>query len=251
MRNDTGIGGSSNRFPETQWSAIVAARSADAEERQRAFGILIAAYWKPVYKYLRVKWNKPAEDAEDLTQGFFLRVIEKDFFRGYDPSKARFRTFVRTCLDGFVSNEAQAARRLKRGGGTEILSLDFESAEGELTLGQIPASQSAGEYFEKEWIRSFFALVVETLREDLESGGKGVHFRLFERYSLDPQSEERRASYAELASEFGLSVSDVTNYLALARREFRKIVLGKLREVTVTDEEFRREAQALLGVDPG
>ena len=239
-----------DRFPVTRLSDIVAASSANQEERTRAFESLIAAYWMPVYKYVRIKWNKPTEDARDLTQGFFLEAMEKNFFGRYDPSKARFRTFLRTCLDGFVANENKAASRIKRGGDATILSLDFDGAEDQLRIAAPPAAGAIDEYFEQEWARSVFSLALESFRAQMLNSGKETHLRLFERYVLDADDEAPKTSYKALATEFNLATTDVTNYLALARREFRRIVLEKLRELTTTDEEFRREARALLGVDP-
>jgi DNA-directed RNA polymerase specialized sigma24 family protein len=240
----------SDRFPVTRLSAIVAASSSNPEERTRAFEVLIAAYWMPVYKYVRIKWNKPTEDARDLTQGFFLEAIEKNFFGRYDASKAKFRTFLRTCLDGFVANENKAASRLKRGGDATILSLDFDGAEEQLKIGTLPAANAIDDYFEKEWARSVFSLALESFRPSMLDSGKEIHLKLFERYMLDADDGMTKTSYKALALEFNLSTSDVTNYLALARREFRRIVLEKLRELTATDEEYRREARALLGADP-
>lgn len=239
-----------DRFPVTRLSAIVAASSSNEEERTRAFEVLIAAYWMPVYKYVRIKWNKPTEDARDLTQGFFLEAMEKNFFGRYDASKARFRTFLRTCLDGFVANENKAAGRIKRGGAATILSLDFDGAEEQLKIGSPPAANAIDDYFEKEWARSVFSLALESFRALMIESGKVTHLKLFERYVLDAENETPKTSYKALAAEFNVSTSDVTNYLALARREFRRIVLEKLREMTTTDEEYRREARALLGADP-
>ncbi len=238
-----------DRFPVTRLSAIVAASSSNAEERTRAFEVLIAAYWMPVYKYIRIKWNKPTEDARDLTQGFFLEAMEKNFFGRYDASKAKFRTFLRTCLDGFVANENKAASRLKRGGDATILSLDFDGAEEQLKIGSQPAANAIDDYFEKEWARSVFTLALESFRPSMIDSGKETHLRLFERYVLDADDGGTKTSYKALAAEFNLSTGDVTNYLALARREFRRIVLDKLRELTATEEEYRREARALLGAD--
>ena len=240
----------SDRFPVTRLSAIVAASSANQEERTRAFEVLVSAYWMPVYKYVRIKWNKPTEDARDLTQGFFLEAMEKNFFGRYDASKARFRTFLRTCLDGFVANENKAASRIKRGGDATILSLDFDGAEDQLRIAARPALGAIDEYFEQEWARSVFSLALESFRAQMLAAGKETHLRLFERYVLDADDEAPKTSYKALAAEFNLSTTDVTNYLALGRREFRRIVLEKLRELTATDEEFRREARALLGVEP-
>ena len=239
----------SGRFPVTRLSAIIGTASSNPEERTRAFEALVSAYWMPVYKYVRIKWNKPTEDARDLTQGFFAEAIEKNYFARFDPSKAKFRTFLRTCLDGFVANENKAAGRIKRGGGATILSLDFDGAEEQLRVAAPPAVGAIDDYFGKEWARSVFSLALERFRAQMLAAGKETHVRLFERYVLDVDEQEK-PSYKVLASEFDLSVTDVTNYLAHARREFRRIVLEKLRELTATDEEYRREARTLLGVDP-
>lgn len=238
-----------DKFPVTRLSAIVASSSANQEERTRAFEALVSAYWMPVYKYVRIKWNKSGEDARDLTQGFFAEAIEKSFFARFDPSKAKFRTFLRTCLDGFVANENKAASRKKRGGEATIFSLDFDGAEEQLRVAAPPVAGAIDEYFEREWARSVFSLALETFRARMLDAGRETHLQLFERYVLDAEDETRKTSYKDLATEFNLSTTDITNYLALARREFRRAVLEKLRELTATDEEFRREARSLLGVD--
>jgi RNA polymerase sigma factor (sigma-70 family) len=245
MTDDTGIGGSRSKFPTTHHYAILAARSNDSVERSRAMEVIIAAYWKPVYKYTRVQWRKSNEDAKDLTQAFFTRILEKEILENFDPSRAKFRTYLRTCLDGFLANEQKAAERQKRGGDAIILSLDYESAEGELKQMEIPDSQNTEEYFEKEWVRSFFDFCLMELKKNLETKGKLVQFHLFERYHMEGVEG---ITYDVLAAEFGISVSNVTNYLAAVRREFRKIVLDRLRQLTATDEEFAREAKLLLGI---
>ncbi len=248
VSEDTGIGPSREGFPTTRWSAVVGARSQEPAERSRSFETLIAAYWKPVYNYIRVRWNRSNEDAQDLTQGFFLRVMEKDFLVAYDPRKGRFRTFLRACLDGYLANEEKAARRLKRGGGVPALSLELPRADGELAAADIPSPDSIERYFDAEWVRVLFELAVEALRTECENDGKATYFSLFERYDLE-SSQPVRLTYEQLALQHGLSVSNVTNYLAYARRTFRRLLLEKLREITVTDEEFRSEARFLLGTD--
>jgi len=238
-----------DRFPATRWSAVFGTRSADAEQRARSLEILIAAYWKPVYKYIRMKWNKTGEDAQDLTQEFFVRAMEKDYFAPYDPSRGRFRTFLRACLDGFLSNQHKAAHRLKRGGDAIHMPLEFERAEGEISAMEIPAPDDLDRYFDIEWTRSLFGLAVEALRSSCRERGKEIPFLLFERYDLDPPATGR-PTYEALAGQFGLPVTQVTNHLSFARREFRRLLLEKLREITVNDEEFRLEARFLLGADP-
>ena len=125
MDPDTDIGGVAQRFPVTRHSAIVAARSTDQEVRRRALGTIVESYWKPAYKYLRIKWQLTNEDAKDLVQGFFASAIEKDYFTSYDSSKASFQTFFRTCLERCVSNQKKSDQRLTRGGGNDHLALVF------------------------------------------------------------------------------------------------------------------------------
>jgi RNA polymerase sigma factor (sigma-70 family) len=246
MRDDANLLRQGN-FPSTRWSLIVAARSAEPEDRRRALDILTSAYWKPVYKYIRLRWDKDNEQAKDLTQEFFFHLLEKDFLARFDPQRARLRTFLRVCVDHLMANEDKAARRLKRGGDAQILSLDFESAEGELQQIEIPSADSMEDFFEREWVRSVFSLSLERLREECQQRGKATYFRLLEFYDIDEAGKE--FTYEEVARQFGLKTSDVTNYLAYARREFRRIVLEQLREMTGSEEEFRREARTLLGVD--
>jgi|SRR5262245_7085773 len=237
-------------FPLTRRSVVVAAGSADPALRRRAFEALVAAYWKPVYKYLRLKWGASGEDAEDLTQGFFARALEKGFFDRFDPGRARFRTYLRTCLDGYVANERKARHRLKRGGGAEHVSLDFAAAETELAGKRPPAGADMEEFFHREWVRSLFGLAVEALRRRCAEAGKERCFALFERYDLDGSDAPERPRYADLARERGIPETQVTNELAWARREFRRLVLEALEEATGSEEEFRAEARQLLGLDP-
>ncbi len=227
-------------FPTTRRSVIVALSSGDAAERERAFDTLVACYWKPLYKYARVAFRREREDAEDLTQGFFVRAFEKEALAAYDASKASFRTFLRLLFDRFASNEWKAEQAQKRGGGE--VHLDFESAEAEISRETSTATPE--EYFQREWVRSVFALAVDRLRARCEEEGKQKHFAVFEAYDLD---DDRGISYRDLAVRFDIPETQVTNYLAAIRRRFREIVLDALREVTATDQEFRAEARALLG----
>lgn len=240
-----------DRFPTTHWSAVRGAGSAEPEERRRSLEAIVAAYWRPVYKHVRLSRNRSPEDAEDLTQAFFTRALEKEFFAGYDPAKGRFRTFLRTCVDRFVANEDKAAQRLKRGGGMAQETCDFAAAEAEIAAaGAAGGGRSPEEAFDAEWVRSLFALAVEALRSECAAAGKSRHFDLFRRYDLE-DAGEGKVTYDDLAREFSLTPSLVTNHLAWVRREFRRILLDTLRQVTGSDEEFRLEARLLLGGEPG
>ena len=241
-----------SKFPPTRWSVIDAARGNDnPAEQARALETLFAAYWKPVYKYVRLRWNRPAEDAQDLTQGFFAELLERELLGKYDPAKSRLRTYLRLCVDSFVINQEKAAHCQKRGGAAIHLTLDFPGAEGELAgatidPAAIPSPESLEEFFEKEWIRSLFALAVEGLRQLCQERERDRTFRLFEEYDLagDPD-----ISYEKLAQEYAIPVTDVTNALSWARREFRRIALERLREICASDDEFHREARAVFGSD--
>jgi RNA polymerase sigma factor (sigma-70 family) len=235
-------------FPATRHSAVREAASADPETRRRGFEALCAAYWKAVYKHLRFT-GISREDAEDLTQGFFARAYEKGFFDAYDPARSRFRTFLRVCLDGFVSNERAAARTLKRGGGRPVLSLDFEGAEGELSRGVRAPNADPDEAFRREWVRTVFAQAVESLRRRVQELGKEAALAVFERYDLEGPDAVTKPTYAGLAQELSLPVTQVTNHLAWARREFRRLALEALSSQCGSDEEFKAEARDLFGVD--
>jgi RNA polymerase sigma factor (sigma-70 family) len=247
MLDETSIGGRQGHFPYTRQSLVMAVRSQDAHERRRAMDVFIQTYWKPVYKYIRLRWGKDNEQAKDLTQEFFARVLEKSFLDSYDPARARLRTFVRVCLDRFLANTESAAQRLKRGGDLVFVPLDFEGAEGELKHLEPPSPENVEEFFAREWTRSLFSNALEKLQEECQAKGKQTHFRLLELYDVEEGGKE--LTYEQVAHRFGLKASDVTNYLAYARREFRRLVLESLREMTASDEEFRSEARSLLGID--
>jgi RNA polymerase sigma factor (sigma-70 family) len=231
---DTRIGGASAKFPVTRRSAVLASCSPDPDERKQALEKIGSAYWKPVYKFIRMRWTLSNEDAKDLTQAFFARAIEKEYFKAYRSAKGSFRTFVRTCVAHFVVNESKYAKRLKRGGAADRISLE-ETEE--------PAVANLEEVFEKEWIRNLFELALEDLREMCVSRDKACHFQIFERYDL----QHTDVSYSDLAVEFDIAVTDVTNYLAWCRREFRRLIMERIRQVTANDEEFRREVRVVLG----
>src|SRR5713226_59222 len=240
-----------DRFPPTRRSVIEAARSIDAEEREHALGALCASYWKPVYKYVRWRWNRPAEAAQDLTQGFFAELLERELLDNFDSKKSRLRTYLRICVDSFVMNEDKAGRRQKRGGSIPHVALDFAGAEDEfgatvMNPASIPSPESLEEFFEKEWVRSLFALAVEDLRQLCQERERDRTFRLFEEYDLAGDPE---ISYEKLAREYAIPVTDVTNALSWARREFRRIALERLREICASDDEFHREARAVFGSD--
>jgi RNA polymerase sigma factor (sigma-70 family) len=249
MDDDTDLGGLVSAFPATRSSLVRAAGSPDPGVRKQALDGLAIAYWKPVYKYFRCKWNLSNEDAKDMTQAFFARAVEKGFFDRFDPARSRFRTFVRSCADHFAANENRSAGSLKRGGGVELFALDFDSAEGELARQSSSAGIDPDAFFRQEWLRELFAQAVDDLRRECMASDKDVHFALFERYDLDAPNAPERVSYARLAEEFALPLTQVTNYLAFARRQFRQLLLDRLRASTGSEDEFQQEVRCLFGGD--
>lgn len=241
--------GQGGAFPTTGVSQVLAIRSTDPAIRTAALRLLAVAYLGPVYKYTRLRWNKSDEEARDLTQEFFATALEHDTFAAYQPDQARFRTFLRVCLDRFIQNRIREARAQKRGGGVQFASVDFDVLEREIARSPLEAPPSPEDYFHQEWTRALVASSVAALRAELESKHKLVHFHVFERIDLceDPSQVP---SYAELGAGMGLSITDVTNRLSYARRAFRRHVLLKLRELTASDAEYREEARAVLGVEP-
>lgn len=235
----------------------------DPEARRRAWDELVESYWRPVYKYLRWRWGERPAEAEDLTQEFLAAAFGGDLVERFDPRRARFRTYLRLCLDGFVLNQRKAAGRLKRGGGRAALPLDYAAAEAELAASG-PFAGGAGvadpeALFHREWVRSLFSLAVADLHRDCDAAGRGVLFTVFARYDLagvdaapraaSAPADAGRPSYAELAAELGIPLTQVTNHLAAARRRFRALVLVRLRRMTASEGELRAEARALLGME--
>ena len=229
MDADTAIGGPSGRFPSTRASLLEAAASGMAEA---ALDQVIALYWKPVYRFIRVKFQKSNEDAKDLTQGFFASALQRDFFARFDPTKASFRTYLRVAVEHYAANEHASANRQKRGGSMEFESVD----DHEIAAG------SPEEDFEREWRRQLFSLALDDLRAHCQQMGKQVQFYVFEDYDL---GERDRISYSDLAAKHGIAETAVTNYLAWARRTLRAFVTERLRGTTSGPIELREEMRRL------
>ena len=216
---DTALGGNQHRFPATRHSLIEAAAAGGPPARE-ALDSLIAVYWKPAYKHIRIRWRRSNEQAKDLVQAFFTALIEQNLLASFDPAKGRLRTWLRACLDHFVLKQDESASRLKRGGGVD-LSFDFEAAERELAS----RAPSAEDVFLREWEREVFTRALYDFRVQCQQAGKQTQHRIFEQYDL---AEGARPDYADLAREHGIPVTTVTNYLAWARRELRRLVRERM-----------------------
>jgi DNA-directed RNA polymerase specialized sigma24 family protein len=233
-------------FPPTQHSVLQRVGSADADVRRAAFGALTHAYWRPAYHYLRVQWRLEPEDAEDAVQAFFTTAFEKRYIERFDPAKARFRTFLRVCLDRFVQNDREAERALKRGGAAAKLSLDFPGAERALAAHLVAPSSDPDAFFRDETMRALCGRTVDRLRQECAESGRERAFTVFAHYDL---ADDPGRSYTSVAAALGLTTAQVTNDLHLARRRFRELVLVELRDLVGSQEEFRAEARDLFGFE--
>lgn len=240
------MGGPSSAFPTTRPSFVAGLGSREPVERARAAEVLVRSYWRPVYKYVRLRFRKQNEDAKDLTQGFLARAFEKDWLATFDARRGRFRSFLRLSLDGYVANEEKARGREKRGGGAPLLALECEAAEGELVGSEALSGNTAEAWFDAEWRRGLFSAALAELERSFREQGHAVRAAIFRRYDL-ADGPDARPTYEGLARELGLEVSAVTNHLAAARRALRAILLERLREETADEEEFQAELRALLG----
>lgn len=234
-------------FPATHHSLIRRVGSSDADVRSRATESLATTYWTPIYAHVRLTYRLQPADAEDLTQGFFADALRRALFARFEPSRARFRTFLRTCVDSYVTNAMESATRQKRGGRHAFVPIDRADIEARLTI-DLSDESNPDRVFEREWVRSVFTAAVVRLRDRYVTRGRELHLALFEQYDLAGTATER-PTYEALAEEHGVPVTQVTNWLAATRRDYRAIVLETLRELTASDEEFRDEARALLGID--
>ena len=239
-----------DRFPSTRRSVVAALAGDDSARTRDAWESLARGYWRPVYAYLRHRWCADHDDAQDLTQEFFARAQEKAFFSDYDASLARFRTYLRLCLDRFVLRERESASRLKRGGGAPLVSLDDNGFDRRIVEPADPAADPE-EVFQREWVRALFADAVEAMRARMAARGRTIPFDVFVAYDLEGPGAPERPCYQSLALRHRISVTQVTNYLSAMRREFRREVLARLRALTGSEEEFRAEARDLLGWNPG
>jgi RNA polymerase sigma factor (sigma-70 family) len=223
--DDTAIGGAHGQFPSTQVSLMEAVSGGMAGE---ALEKVVALYWKPVYRFLRVKFRQDNEDAKDLTQSFFTTALERDLFGRFDPAKGSFRGYLRMAVERFAANRHAACQAMKRGGDVRFVPLDDVDIAG----------VEAEAVFEHEWRRQLFALAVDDLRALADREGKQLQFAVFEEYDL---TADDRPTYAELAARHRIPETSVTNHLAWARRMLRGLVTQRLRGVTPGEQELREE----------
>ena len=242
---DTSLGGRSPAFPSTLWPMLDRLKKGQ-ESPEAAAEQLVARYWKPVYACIRLGWGRSNEDAKDLTQEFFLFLLEGDVLRQVDPSRGRFRTYLKAVLRNFLGMEHRKATRVKRGGGLKTVSIDVEAADRDLSATRAGDPEHV---FDREWAR---ALVSESLTEvaaSLAAAGRGDHWRLLEAHDLSTASEP--PSYADLGARFNLTEHQVKAFLQETRRRIRDSVISKIKEYALDEKEVWEELEYLMGLWKG
>jgi RNA polymerase sigma-70 factor (ECF subfamily) len=208
-----------DRFRTTHWSLIVAAQGRGSTEARAALAELCEAYWYPLYAFIR-RQGHSMEDARDLTQEFFARLLEKDYLGAVDREKGKFRSFLLACCKHFLANEHDRANALKRGGGVAIRLLDCQTAESRYS--EEPAhDMTAEKLFERRWALTLLQNVFARLRQEHEQAGK---LKLFEQLKPFLAGEGPAARYAEVAMSLRLSSGAVKVAVHRLRRRYRELV---------------------------
>jgi RNA polymerase sigma-70 factor (ECF subfamily) len=228
-------------FATTHWSLIVAARPDEASQgrARRALEELCRTYWYPLYAYVRYR-GYSADDAQDLTQSFFARIIEKGGFASADPERGRFRSYLLGAMKHFLANEWHRARARKRGGGERIVELDGLRRSARYALE--PAwSDDPDAGFDREWARETTTRALEALRAESEASGKGERFEAL-RGSLTGDEPDR----SETAARLGMTEGAVKVAVHRLRQRYREILRALIAETVDGPSEVEDEMRHLV-----
>jgi DNA-directed RNA polymerase specialized sigma24 family protein len=238
-RDDTQIGGAAAGFPSTQLTLLRTARDRGAPGWREAIGELCRRYWKPAYLYLRSSRAMDNERAKDLTQQFLLEVVEGDLLSRYSPDHGSFRAYLRGALRLFLLEKRRGGAALKRGGGKALVPIDREDLDG-------PAAGADPEaLFNRQWADCLLEEAVAALRDELAGSGREPQFRVFDRYELNPPPGGA-PSYAELAREFSVKETDVSNFLMACRKRLRELIVLRIRDTVSSEAEVASELLRLF-----
>jgi RNA polymerase sigma-70 factor (ECF subfamily) len=230
-------------FATTRWSLIAAARDAGIPAAREALAELCRLYWYPLYAYVRRRGHDH-DAAQDLTQGFFARLLERQDWAAVDPERGRFRSFLLAACQHFLANEHDREHSRKRGGGQRLLSLDFADADGRY-LREPSHDQTPERLFERRWALTLLEQVLAGLQEEYESAGKGPQFEALKGSLAGPE-----VPYAAVAEELGMSEGAVKVAAHRLRQRYRDRLRATIAD-TVADEaqvdEELRDLFAALG----
>ena len=228
-------------FATTHWSIVLLAGQERSDQSADALEKLCRAYWYPLYAFVRRQGYEP-EKAQDLTQEFFARLLEKNWVAEADPTRGRFRTFLLAALKHFLANEWNHAQRLKRGGGREFIELDAATAEERFVLE--PADLATPELlYDRRWALTLLDRAQERLREEMAVSGQQERFEV-----LEPTLTGERTSlpYQEIAARFGVTETAVKSMVLRLRRRFRDLLRDEVAQTIGDAKDVDAELASLF-----
>jgi RNA polymerase sigma factor (sigma-70 family) len=231
----------SSRFPTTRWTLVLAAGNPERKEAHSALVSLCESYWYPLYAYLRRR-GYSADRVQDLTQEFFVRLLEGRYLDRADPEKGRFRAFLLTSLKFFVADEEDRQRARKRGGGA-LVPLEFSSGEGRYQ--REPGHDETPErIFERRWALSVLDRVLDKLRSEFVHHGRPEHFERLKVFLLGASD----APYAELAREMNTSEGALKVAIHRLRKRYRELFRQEIADTVADPAEVESELRYLATV---
>ena len=229
-------------FATTHWTVVLAAGQRSTPQSDRALEELCRAYWFPLYAYVR-RHGHTKEDAEDLTQAFFARFLEKNYLEGLSAERGRFRAFLLVSLKHFLANEWDKSRSQKRGGGVTPLSLDWQTADTQFQIAAT-AEPSPDKAFDREWAVALLARVIERLRAECETDGRGKQFAELKIFLTTGKGER---SYADAARSLGLDEGAVRVAVHRLRKRYRQLLRDEIAQTLADSADVDEEMRALCG----
>ena len=241
LDQSTAHAASSGHFTTTHWSVVLAARQGEGGAGAAALETLCRAYWYPLYAFIRRRGYPPAE-AQDLTQAFFARLLEKDYLHAVDRSKGKFRSFLLVALDHFLANEWRNARARKRGGGAILFSLNDTKAE-EQYANLLGPDLSPEKLFERQWATTLLEQVLIKLRAEFVTAGKSD---LFDELKIFLTGEKRAMSYAQLAARLQSTEAALKMTVSRLRQRYGELLRAEIAGTVSRPEEIDEELHALF-----
>jgi RNA polymerase sigma factor (sigma-70 family) len=233
----------SNYFATTHWTVVLTARGSDTTRARAALEKLCQTYWYPLYAYVRRRGHSP-EDAQDLTQEFFARLLEYNWMERADPQRGRFRSFLLGVLNHFLADAWDKTRAQKRGGGIKPIPLEVTNAETRYQA-EPPDNLTAEKIYEKRWALTLLDNVLVMLRQEYEAHGKGTLFA-----KLEGCLAKARAAvpYGELAAELHLSEGALRMAVHRLRGRYRELLRSEIADTVLKEEEVEEELRYLFRV---
>ena len=237
------MGSLSKKFESTAWSVVAAALDSESGVSRAALEYLCSRYWPPLYTYVRLK-GYPREEAEDLTQELFARLLDRDFLRIVDQRRGRFRTFLLACMNNLLRDEWQKNTRQKRGGGVPCISIDQVVGEQQFEF-LSSAGVDARQAFDRQWAETLLDIASARLKTEYIAAGKDNLFATGNLYLFGP-IEGR--TYREAAEELGMSEGAVKVAVHRMRKRFAALIRQEVAETVERDDEVKDELAYLIEV---